>query len=92
MSVQVTFKTAPPVTYTVTPSAGTNGTISPNTPQAVNSGGSIGFIASPASGYVVNQWLTNSAVAQTGGTSFTLNNVIAATSVQVTFKTAPPVT
>src|ERR1051326_532932 len=47
------------VTYTVTPSAGANGSISPNTPQTVDSGGSLTFNASPSSGYVVDQWLGN---------------------------------
>ncbi|MEK7677826.1 MAG: TIGR02597 family protein [Verrucomicrobiota bacterium] len=75
--------------YTVAPSAGANGSISPNTPQTVNSGGSVPFTATPANGYVVDQWLTNNVVAQTGGTSFTLNNVTADTSVQVTFKAVP---
>ncbi|MEI8064708.1 MAG: hypothetical protein WCH84_11675, partial [Verrucomicrobiota bacterium] len=42
-AVQVTFKPAPVPTYTVTPSAGANGGISPNTPQTVVSGSSAGF-------------------------------------------------
>jgi uncharacterized repeat protein (TIGR02543 family) len=91
-SVQVMFTAAPTTTYTVTPSAGANGTINPNTAQTVNSGGSVTFTATPASGYVVSQWLANNSVAQTGGTSYTLNNVTAATSVQVTFTTAPTTT
>jgi sugar lactone lactonase YvrE len=39
-------------TSTVTPSAGANGAIVPGTPQAVSSGSSIGFTATPDSGYV----------------------------------------
>lgn len=38
-------------TYTVTPSAGTGGTISPSTPQTVNAGGSVTFQVTPNSGY-----------------------------------------
>jgi hypothetical protein len=90
--VQVTFTTAPTTTYTVTPSAGANGTINPDTVQTVNSAGSVSFTATPASGYVVSQWLVNNGIVQTGGTSYTVNNVTAATSVQVTFTTAPTTT
>jgi DUF917 family protein len=88
-SVQVTFKAAPPANYTVTASAGANGSISPNGPQTVVKGGSVAFTAAPASGYVVNQWMVNSSPAQSDGTSYTLNNVAASASVQVTFKPAP---
>src|SRR5208282_1307292 len=91
-TVQVTFAAIPPVTYTVTPSAGANGSISPNTAQTVNSGGSISFTATPNTGYTVNQWSVNGAAAQSGGTTFTLNNVTAASTVQVTFAAIPPVT
>jgi hypothetical protein len=89
-SVQVTFKPAPPTNYAVTASAGANGSISPNVSQTVVKGGSVTFTANPASGYVVNQWLVNGSVAQTNGTSYTLNNVTASASVEVTFKPAPP--
>jgi hypothetical protein len=87
-SVEVTFTTATATMYTVTPSAGPNGSISPNTSQTVNSGSSVSFTAAPANGYVVNQWLVNATAAQSGGTSFTLNNVLAAASVEVTFTTS----
>lgn len=83
-TVQVTFNPAT-VTYTVTPSAGANGSISPNTFQTVASGGSAGFTATPNSGYVVNQWLVGASVVQTRGTTFTLSNITANTTVQVTF-------
>ena len=49
------------------------------------------FAASPATGFVIDQWLVNSISAQSEGTSFTLLNVTADTGVQVTFKPAPPV-
>ncbi len=82
-TVQVTFKA---VTYTVTPSAGANGSISPNTVQTVASGGSAGFTSTPNSGYVVNQWLVDGSVVQTGGTTYTVSNVTANKTLQVTFK------
>ena len=60
-TVQVTFIKA----YTVTPSAGANGAISPNTVQTVNSGSSLTLTATPNSGYGVNTWSVDSTVAQT---------------------------
>lgn len=44
---------AAPTTYTVTPSAGANGSISPNTPVAVSAGGTAAFTITAASGYEV---------------------------------------
>ena len=82
-TVQVTFKQ---LTYTVTPSAGANGSISPNTAQTVNYNGSVGFTGTPNTGYTVDQWLLDGTAVQTGGTSYTLNNVTANHTVQVTFK------
>ena len=71
--------------YTVTPGADQNGSVSPNTGQAVYIGEGVGFTAAPDSGYAVNQWLLNWAVAQTGGNNYTLGNVKADAAVQVTF-------
>ncbi len=78
-----------PVTYTVTPVPTANGTINPSTPQTVHSGGTIPFSAVPAVGYVVDQWLVNGISEQTGGNAYTLSNVTADKTVQVTFKVAP---
>lgn len=73
-------------TYRVTSSAGTNGSISPNTMQMVLIGGSASFAATPATGYLVDRWLVNGSVYQTGGTSVTITNVTSNTTVMVTFK------
>ena len=81
-NVQVTFAIQ---TFTVTPSAGANGTISPSTPQTVNYNDSVTFTATPSTGYLVNQWLLDGNLVQTGGTSYTLSNVTANHNVQVTF-------
>jgi hypothetical protein len=74
------------VSATVTPSAGSNGSISPNTSQPVNLGSNITFTATPTNGYVVDQWLLNAASVQNGGTTFTLSNVLMSAIVQVAFK------
>jgi hypothetical protein len=78
--------TVPPITYIVAPSTGANGSISPDTLQNVISGGSVPFTATPNSGYIVDQWLENGTVKQSGGTSYIVSNVTALTTVQVTFK------
>ncbi len=85
-AVQVTFKPAPPVAYTVTPSAAANGSISPDSEQSIANGDSVTFTCLPDPGYAVDQWQINDVAAQSGGTSFTLTNVTAPTAVQVTFK------
>lgn len=76
----------PPVQqFTVTPSAGANGSISPATPQVVNAGSSLTFTATPNTGFGVNQWLLDGNVVQNGGTTFQLNNIQANHTVGVTF-------
>lgn len=40
-----------PVTWTVTPSAGANGSITPSTPQTVNQGETTAFTVTPSAGY-----------------------------------------
>jgi hypothetical protein len=88
-TVQVTFMTAPPVAFTVTPSSGGNGVISASDPLLVANGSNVTFTATPYAGYVVDQWLVNNVAQQSGSTSFTLFNVTAPTSVAVIFKAAP---
>ena len=46
-------------TYTITPTAGANGSISPDTAQTVASGGSVTFTMTPADGYKVADVLVN---------------------------------
>lgn len=72
-------------TYTVTPSSGGNGSISPSTAVVVNTGASQGFVATPDSSYGVDQWLVDGAVVQSGGSVFTLANITANHTVAVTF-------
>lgn len=76
--------------FTVTPTAGANGSISPDTPQEVAYGNAVTFTATANLNYVVNQWLVNSTPAQVGGTSFTLNHVTSDSAVSVTFSNTPP--
>ena len=69
----------------VTASAGTGGTISPSGIITKNAGDSQAFTASPNANYVVNQWLVDGSVVQAGDTGYTLYNIQANRSVQVTF-------
>ena len=75
-------RTLPP---TVTPGAGANGGISPNSSLSVPTGGGASFNAAPSAGFVIGHWLVNGVPVQSGGTSFALSDVIGDTSVQVTF-------
>ncbi len=82
-TVKVTFQIQ---TFTITPSAGSNGSISLSTTQTIKYGGSATFKATPASGYKVNQWTLDGKTVQTGGSSYTVSNVKASHTVKVTFQ------
>ncbi len=71
--------------FTVTPSAGASGSISPATAQVVNAGSSLTFTATPNTGFGINQWLLDGNVVQNGGTTFQLNNIQANHALEVTF-------
>ena len=66
-AVKVTFATA--TYYTITPGAGANGAISPNTAQSELAGSNLTFTATPNSGYMVNTWTLDGSTVQTGGTT-----------------------
>lgn len=81
-------------TYTVTPSAGANGSISPNTPQTVNSGATVGFTVTPSGGYTASVGGTcgGTLVGTTYTTSvITANCTVSATFAAITDTTAPSV-
>lgn len=83
--LNVTVSNVPVTQYTVIPSAGENGVISPSTPQTVNRCSNIIFTATPNAGYTVNQWLLDGVLVQTGGATFTLSLINANHTVRVTF-------
>lgn len=76
-------------TYTVTPSAGANGTISPNTAQTVNSGSTTAFTVTPSGGYTA--LVGGTCGGNLAGTTYTTNAVTANCTVTATFAdtTAP---
>ncbi len=72
--------------YTITPSAGPNGAIDPNSATEVAKGGDLALTAIPDPNYMVEEWSVDGAKAQSGGAEFTLTNVKEDKTVEVTFK------
>ena len=81
-TISVTFVAVP--TYTITASAGNNGTITPSGAVVVNQGANQTFTMNPNSGYQVLQ-VTVDSVDQGAITSYTFNNVTANHTISVTF-------
>lgn len=78
------------VTYAITSSAGTGGTISPLGTMNVNSGSNQTYTISPASGYAVNSVLVDG-TSVGAVTTYTFTNVTANHTISVSFKTTPVV-
>ncbi|MCL2434594.1 MAG: InlB B-repeat-containing protein [Lentimicrobiaceae bacterium] len=77
-----------PCQYTITPSATAGGTISPNTPQSVPVNGNITFTATPTGNCKeVDVWKIDNTVVQTGGNTYTIQNVQSDQTISVSFKT-----
>ena len=72
--------------YTITPSAGANGSITPNTPQTVDEGENKTFTFTPANCYEVDQVLVDGTPITFTGNSYTFENVTANHTISVTFK------
>ena len=72
--------------YTITPSAGPHGTITPGTPQIVNYGGSATFTITPDTGYNIVDVLVDG-VSQGAIASYTFTNVTADHSIAAVFTT-----
>lgn len=79
-------------TYTVTPSAGANGTISPDTAQTVSSGSVTSFTVTPSGGYTAS--VGGTCGGSLVGTTYTTNAITANCTVSATFApiadTTPP--
>ncbi len=81
--------TPPPVNYTITSSAGTNGTISPSGAISVASGSNRTFTITPNSGFEINDVLVNgNSVGKVN--SYTFNNIRSNQTISATFKTSLP--
>jgi hypothetical protein len=71
--------------FTITPSAGAGGTITPSTPQTVLFGDDVTFTMQPNGGYTVEDVLVNG-VSVGPVTTYTFDNVAANGTISVTFK------
>lgn len=73
--------------YTVTPSAGSNGSISPSTSQVVAYNATPGFTATPAANYAVNTWAgtCGGTPSGTGNVNYTTSAVTTDCTVSVSF-------
>jgi endo-1,4-beta-D-glucanase Y len=90
-NIAVTFKVKPPVeTFTITASAGANGTISPIGAVVVDKGTNKIFTITPNTGYDINTITVNGAVVANVST-YTFTSVVANQTIAVTFKVKPPV-
>lgn len=81
----------PPTSYTITSSAGANGSITPNGTTTVTSGGSQNYTFSPAPGFTVASVVVDGASVGSP-TSYTFSNVTANHTISVTFSatSTPP--
>jgi len=88
-SNQVSYKvptttTTPPVSYTITASSGSGGSISPSGSVSASSGSSKSFTISPSTGYKIASVVVDG-VNQGTPTSYTFSNVTANHSISATF-------
>jgi C1A family cysteine protease len=72
--------------YTVTAASGANGSIAPAGDIIVDYGDDLVFTATADIGYEVDTWTVDGNSVQTGGTGYTLSNITADHTVDVTFK------
>jgi len=86
-TLNVTFGTGAPTTFTINASAGAGGSISPSGAVSVNSGGSQAFTITPSSGFCIQSVLVNS-VNQGAISSYNFTNVTANQTISATFVAA----
>ncbi len=71
--------------YIVTGTSGANGSIAPAGDTTVDYNDSLGFTATPDTGYEVDEWTVDGNSVQVGGDSYLLSNITASHTVHVTF-------
>jgi uncharacterized repeat protein (TIGR02543 family) len=72
-------------TFTVTPSTGSNGSISPSTLQTIDYGSNLTFTMTPNTGYHVSSVLVDGAPATLTAAAYTFTNVTAGHTIAATF-------
>ena len=90
-TVTASFAELPPTTYTVTPSAGTGGSISPSTPQTVEEGSTTSFVLTADSGYEIDS-VGGSCSGTLSGSTFTTAAITQNCTVTASFTELPPTT
>ncbi|MGN0351363.1 MAG: bacterial Ig-like domain-containing protein, partial [Roseburia sp.] len=83
--IAITVNAVPVTEYTITSTAGANGSISPGGAVRVAAGGSQTFMISPSSGYVIDT-LKVDGMEVTATTSYTFSDVNSNHTIEVTFK------
>ena len=90
-SISASFMAAPPLSYTISASAGSNGRISPSGSVDVTAGASQGFNITPNNGYVIaDVRVNNSSVGAVS--SYTFSNIRSNQSITATFIAETPTT
>ena len=74
-TIAATFMVTPTVTYTITATAGANGSISPSGAVTVNSGASQTFTITPDTGYAVQDVIVDGVALLSAVNSYTFTNV-----------------
>jgi hypothetical protein len=77
-----------PAYYSITVSAGANGSVSPSGDNWYKKAEPLLLIASPDFGYVVDGWYVGATLAQSGGPTYDVGPVLADMDIHVTFKSA----
>lgn len=85
VSVKANYEAVPVTGYTITATAGANGSITPSGAIGVAAGGSQTFTISPSSGYVIDTLKVDS-LEVTATTSYTFSDVNSNHTIEVTFK------
>jgi hypothetical protein len=82
-TVEVTFRL---LEFQIISTSGQNGAIDPNGSTIVTYGSDLEFAADPNTGYQVDKWSVDGVETQVGGTTFTLSDIQAKHTVNVTFR------
>ena len=86
-TISASFNVSTVTTYTITASAGANGSITPSGAVLVNSGSNQSFTIAANSGYAIQDVLVDG-VSQGAAATYTFSNVTAAHTIAASFKTA----
>lgn len=84
-TIEVVFAATDSLTYTITATAGANGTITPAGASTVNHGASITYVITPDEYYTIDQVIVDGNVLPTPVASYTFSNVTADHTIDVTF-------